>query len=501
MFNTISQTRFSPTSFCHAALGRGKIACGPKNGTTTNQFAAVRRVFAQIVCMSSEPRLLSTSAQLVSALPVACTSVLGFRIASSAMSVLESSAAFESRLQELGLSELLPKFNERGWSTFGRFAFATTYVPHQSDDSKFASDVLAHLLPDAGHRDAPAIRRLFFEAYGMAAADLQRRCSRNVDDDDKPRKLPAPERIARMTALRAKLSGLKLVGELEPSNSLTDKFVAMQETGELRYVPWSELTRRDKEVRGDKKDEGWRTDKSGVLRHYIDNIEDPADVSTDLSMKTALQRRGIAMDLANLLSFHEHEKLIDWIMLEYRRDAIPGYASVSLNQVHRCDTEVFIRLAERTSGNLNRDSDHRPPLDSHIREVMKETRITTLLTQLPKAAGKNDSGTSSKRESSELDRLREEVKRLRASSSDKGKAKGNRNNPKGGGKSARKGTTRLPRELINMPLANSNTKFCFDFNLDGCKLLVDGMNCKNGAHKCIKCGSSEHGQRACSKRG
>ena len=67
--------------------------------------------------------------------------------------------------------------------------------------------------------------------------------------------LPAPERAARLDALKAKLVGLKVQSELEPSNALVDKVVQMKESGELRPLKWEELTKREQEPNGQKKDE------------------------------------------------------------------------------------------------------------------------------------------------------------------------------------------------------------------------------------------------------
>eukprot|EP00973_Karenia_brevis_P027474 3789564-Karenia_brevis.AAC.1 len=71
-----------------------------------------------------------------------------------------------------------------------------------------------------------------------------------VDEDSKQKKLPAPERQVRLDLLRKRLVPIKLKGDLLPSNSLIDKFVAFADSGELRHIKWSELTKRDQEVAG-----------------------------------------------------------------------------------------------------------------------------------------------------------------------------------------------------------------------------------------------------------
>eukprot|EP00971_Amphidinium_carterae_P323181 6422598-Amphidinium_carterae.2 len=42
----------------------------------------------------------------------------------------------------------------------------------------------------------------------------------------------------------------------------------------------------------------------------------------------------------------------------------------------------------------------------------------------------------------------------------------------------------------------SGQRFCYNFNLDGCS----DLHCTRGAHACMKCGQSGHGQRQCPSR-
>ena len=67
---------------------------------------------------------------------------------------LSGSAAFTAYVRDLGLSNLLPIFEENGWDTFSNFAFS---VPTGSKDEYFEDKVVPILLkletPD-GEKDA-----------------------------------------------------------------------------------------------------------------------------------------------------------------------------------------------------------------------------------------------------------------------------------------------------------------------------------------------------------
>ena len=153
---------------------------------------------------------------------------------------------------------------------------------------------------------AALVRRIFFEAYTMAAADLKKRTEKT--DEDPTRRLPVAERSARHDKIAARLAGLKIEGELEPSYALVDKFVQMAEDGVLRYVPWNELTKREAELLGQKKVREWRADSAGVLHERTSEQEERADVGTDLRLRFGLQRRSLAMEVGGLCSFKTSEK-------------------------------------------------------------------------------------------------------------------------------------------------------------------------------------------------
>ena len=76
---------------------------------------------------------------------------------------------------------------------------------------------------------AALVRRLYFEATTLAAADMRRWIDR-VDDDSVP-PLPTEEREARLARLQARLVGLELSGDLDPSSSLIHAVHTMSVSG------------------------------------------------------------------------------------------------------------------------------------------------------------------------------------------------------------------------------------------------------------------------------
>jgi hypothetical protein len=169
----------------------------------------------------------------------------------------ESKQTFAQRLVELGLTELEPKFLEKGWTSFSVLAFATDYVPGTSAPALFLEEVVKPLVGEdqpAIDKWKPLLKRLFVEAYTMAAHDVQTRTE--GADPDEPRRMPNAEREYRLQVLQDKLPGLRLEGELQPSFHLIDLCSSMFETGQVTYIPWEKCTKRDAEASGVKIEQG-----------------------------------------------------------------------------------------------------------------------------------------------------------------------------------------------------------------------------------------------------
>ena len=223
---------------------------------------------------------------------------------------LDSKAFFESRVRSLGLGDILEEFVKLGWSTLSQFAFAANHAPGRADETAFVNDVIIPLLGNEKDPRKAIVRRLFFESYSLMAADMARRAER-PGDEARPVKLPLVKRHERLVQLEAELVGLNLRGVLEPSNLLVDRFTEMVDTGEVKYVKWEEYQKKSAELSGFKKDDHWKEDSDGRLRKVQADSEEQIDIRDLLLLKQALQRRGVAMNLARLTSFRKHESIVE----------------------------------------------------------------------------------------------------------------------------------------------------------------------------------------------
>ena len=123
----------------------------------------------------------------------------------------ESAQACDERVKEIGLTEALLALHAQSWTAFSILAFATDYVPGASPPELFVKEIFEPLGVDGKFK--PMVKRLFVEAYTMAAQDVQNRADGSKDPDE-PRKMPNAERERRRDTLQSRLTGFRLEGDL-----------------------------------------------------------------------------------------------------------------------------------------------------------------------------------------------------------------------------------------------------------------------------------------------
>ena len=92
----------------------------------------------------------------------------------------------------------------------------------------------------------------------------------------------------------------------------------------------------------------WSEGNGQLCRIYKD-VEITHHAQDCLELKCALQRRGLAMHMAHLVSFGSHEKLVDCYFEEMARDSVDQmrYERISLDQLANMDREIFICIGEK----------------------------------------------------------------------------------------------------------------------------------------------------------
>ncbi|CAE7721851.1 SLC24A2 [Symbiodinium sp. CCMP2592] len=297
----------------------------------------------------------------------------------------ESGPVFKSRCAQVGLASAdVEKLEKVGVNSLAKVAFMTSYTPGSGDDKDLIAAFESALgtSPSVGQKSS--FRRLFHEAYAVTTSEMKMLVERT--DESIPRKLSVPERSERFEVVSKRLVGLSIKNRLEPADSLVDSFVSQYEQDKLQFVPWEKLVSKEQEAStGAKREPFFSLDSTGKLRSET-KVEVRADTSTELLLQLALQRRGIAMEMANILDYHHHHMWVERL-LAARLDAPPStHMQPTLDQCQQADRKLWQLLGEATRSGIQLKAGGRP-LDAIFEATWQTPEVLHLLQPMPRAAG------------------------------------------------------------------------------------------------------------------
>ena len=153
----------------------------------------------------------------------------------------------------------------------------------------------------------------------------------------------------------------------------------------MQWVAPSKCSKRDAEVQHNMKN-----DSKSVLQLEKDALvvtpkdHATADVSNELRLQWALQRRGIAFDQCFLVSWHVHQAWVTLLMETMSEELPPGYVQVSAAQALRADKELWTLASKASAGSFIADSAGKSPCDQLVKDHMRHPKIARMLLPLPK---------------------------------------------------------------------------------------------------------------------
>ena len=420
--------------------------------------------------------------------------------------LLDSAVEFAARATELGLDEFLPKMTALNVKCFADLATMTDWTPGGGNPEAFFTDLVIPILDSREHVKKNTLRRLFIESFTLFAGDLKSRTENR--GEEAPRKLPDIERESRLKALKLRLGpGVMIKNDLEPSSRLIDLAHSMYEENVVRHLDWQVQTKRPSEIQGNAKEEKiWKPNSKGLIQEFTEIHDNPANLTSDFMLRCVLQRRSVALDIANLVSYEIHELWASTLLDILVSEPPPGHENVNLNQLRYADQKLWER-----ADNLCRDG-VRPklgkrPLETAFTDLMFSPEIRLLLLPLRPAATLSSSSRSSafgsapmapQRERSQREeQLEREVANLKRKAAQpqnpikqhKGNGKGKGKHDKGKGK---KRTTPAGLDGKNLE-TTAGEPICWNFNLpQGCAKARQGERCLRGFHVCAEpgCGAA-----------
>ena len=408
--------------------------------------------------------------------------------------MLDSQAVFLSRLRTVGIPDAAATlFCTSGVDTMAKLTFVSNSQPGMGDDSAFIQMLIKNLhltsAADLNDGELAGWRRVWFEAHTIVISDLRQKVERT--EDSAPRRLPIPERAAKLASQKARLFGVAITGALIPSYSLIDFVVGMREDEMLKYIDPSMCTSREEELLGVKREQFIRPNAAGMLVVKESEAILSADLTTEHRVRMALQRRSLALDQADLLPYAISEEYHGFLFSLTAMEPPPRFMPIDVVQILNADRAIWARMGEHTSAGISVRPNGDYPIALALTLARTHPMVACLLQPLPKPGG----GSNKPARDSPYN-----VKGAKGNRT-KGKGKGQKGKSQGKGD---KGKSRgksgpMPHALIGCKSHTADgARICFDFNLQGgCSREAANGKCTAGAHACAGCLGTSHGFMNC----
>ena len=391
------------------------------------------------------------------------------------MTLASSDVSFKALASKLGVAEdIVDKLGTKGIKCMADFAYSTPYVPGQSDDSQFVERLVVPLLGADRDKHEFKLRRLLFESYAVATEEIRAKGGRTGVDP--PRKMPDRERESRLEALRKRLPGLPSYNNYEPANALVDLAADMLESG-WKYISWAECLSKKHELQGIRRVKEFKPDQSGTLKEVVklDMGAAQVDMTSDLKVVQLLQRRGIALDVAGIMGFEQHDQIVQLLIEELQRDQPTGYAPLTVEQLQRADKEVWELIGKQTAKTgLHCTYDGKFPAGEAVEAIINHPTVRMLLLPLPAMPNNTQkqrqaTTTSPSEGNSGSMSSRQPKKRARSTQA----------------KAVPKKEMKAPPSIGGSATTPDGSRICFSYNEGKCP--HKGAGCNRGKHLCTKC--------------
>jgi len=297
------------------------------------------------------------------------------------------------------------------------------------------------------------------------------------------RKLPAVECEHRMTQLKQRLQGVIVERQLEPSHELLEAMMQQKQANQLCYVQLERLTSREWEITIGKTKKQLSLDTEKLVVKEKSDIPDQYH-SSELQAFEALRRRGVAMDLADILSWESHERYLQQLTSHLCMDPPQNYSRPTLQKILKADRQVFMYLI-RVGVQLKRLPNNTLDMDTKLFEALHSYEVGFHLLPLPKSSGRPEHPQQGAQVGNNFEQSKGSPWQNRSHPYEgKGHQEGGKGKSKGG-----KGV--LPKFLLGRDNTNMDMhgrRLCFNYQINKCSEAADGAECSKGWHLCCRKG-------------
>ncbi|CAE7911722.1 unnamed protein product, partial [Symbiodinium necroappetens] len=201
---------------------------------------------------------------------------------------------------------------------------------------------------------------------------------------EEAKRLSMADRVDRLDRLRKSLPGMTIDTWLEPSHALVDKAVSFAEEQCLGPLELSKCTSREAEMRSEKRDPVTFKLEQLNIKVTKNHAAVTADTSTDLHVRTCMQRRALAFHMAGIATFTVLDKVISRFFGHMMRPVYPGQHPVALRQVVDADKTLWVLVSQETRGKAL-TSGSPLPIDAAVDSLKDAPEVSFAL--MPRAHG------------------------------------------------------------------------------------------------------------------
>ena len=383
---------------------------------------------------------------------------------------LDSKVAFLQRAAQIEISNQdIDALELAGVDTFAKYAFCSEYQPGQQDEKPLVNFLEAALGVAPTGESLGKFRRLFFESHALCLQDLRQKVERTEHSDAKV--LPLAEKVERVNQIKARLPGLLITQQLEPSHQLIDKAVQQWEENSLRYIELSSCSSREQEVLAEKTSPSITFDAAGNIKVTKKQELAQCSLTGDLRLRTAMQRRALAYDMAGVASFLVLEKWSSLLFEKLQHEPPQGFRYVNHDQLLRADKALWLKVAEDTRS-LVQGNGLRKPVDEAIEKWSLHPEIQYHIMPMPSPTS---SPTTPKPQSNATGGPARPINKDSENKNFKGKGKGKS-----------KGKISIP-DNCEIKFGEQQKPICMKYNIGTCRGNVKpGKRCQYGYHVCWK---------------
>ena len=240
-------------------------------------------------------------------------------------------------------------------------------------------------------------------------------------------------------------------------------------------------------------------DSKGYVHHTPTSRDHTAELPSEMYIFDALKRRALAADVAGVCAYESMNAWHELLRQTLKRRTLPGYGSVTLNQLRLADQELWIQIAQSCQDGCGCVPGGRvTKFEMALLRAMDSINVRMLLQ--PHMRGTGSAASSSRDHIETGSKLEGQLRNLKSqhenlkrklgqlSQGNTNKAQDNSKNKRSKGAGHGKKFTDVSNMALRTPAGEEK---CRNYNTErGCTLAPPGARCQRGWHLCFRPGCS-----------